>query len=214
MSSGIVWWLLLSHSPYHLTLHPYIIGSYTIPWSATINEILGKVNWSSGSWVILWIPPFGGKNDEIHSNISLYLLDALGVSIPWNICIHALIPSLDQTKQIIHSQVVVSPPILRENSQLRYISVSVLLLQLTWHFICSQSPTLLSYAQTILCKFLNLELFPALSSELPNHSSSLSSVISYYPTMLATSILYPTFHFSNPYHHKSPGASIPVLCPS
>ena len=50
----------------------------------------------------------GRKDDETPSNISLYPLGALGVSISWNPCIHALIPALDQTKQIIHSQDIAS----------------------------------------------------------------------------------------------------------
>ena len=65
------------------------------------------------------------------------------------------------------------PPIPEKNSHLGHISVSIPLICLSWLLACSQSPTLLYYAPTILCTFLNLESFPTFSSKLPNYSSLL-----------------------------------------
>lgn len=50
----------------------------------------------------------------------------------------------------------------------RAYTVSALLIHLIWHLICSKSPILSSDYPTVLCTFVNLGLFPPLSSELPN----------------------------------------------
>ena len=80
----------------------------------------------------------------------------------WRVCIDSSLGSNWTNHSLIRYY------ILGEKSHLGHISVSALLIHLIWHLICSKSPILSSDYPTVLCTFVNLGLFPPLSSELPN----------------------------------------------